>query len=149
MAQKTAKRRYISAILSAIGQPQRFVGIYHFIKRHKKSVQKILDTIIIIKCKLAFQGQARCQKSLVRQVLLIFRNCITRAILKLVADRESAVYSSVNEHFKGKPDAQRALLDNFLPRARLNRNNSIRTAHSIITTILQNGYSLHVVSTNH
>ena len=51
MAQKTAKRRYISAILSAIGQPQRFVGIYHFIKRHKKSVQNILDTIIIIKCK--------------------------------------------------------------------------------------------------
>ena len=42
MAQKTAKRRYISAILSAIGQPQRFVGIYHFIKRHKKKCPKYI-----------------------------------------------------------------------------------------------------------
>ena len=38
---------------------------------------------------------------------------ITRAILKLVAVRESAVYSDVNEYFEDKPDAERVLLDNF------------------------------------
>ena len=32
----------------------------------------------------------------------------------LVVVRESAVYSGVNEHFEGKPDAKRALLDNLL-----------------------------------
>ena len=44
---------------------------------------------------------------------ICFRSCITRAILKLAEDRETAVYLGVNEDLEGKPDAERALLDNF------------------------------------
>ena len=47
--------------------------------------------------------------------IYINKNCITKAILKLVAGRESAVYFGVNEDFEAKPDAKRALLDNFIP----------------------------------
>ena len=41
------------------------------------------------------------------------RNCITRAILRLVAVGETAAYSGVCEDFARKPDAKRALLDDF------------------------------------
>ena len=67
MAQKTAKRHYISAILSAIGQPQGLVWHIPIYKKAQKKVSKIYWT------------------------------------LKLL--------TSVNEHFEGNTDAQRALLD--------------------------------------
>lgn len=51
MAQKTAKRHYISAILSAIGQPQGLVWHIPIYKKAQKSVQNILDTKIINKRK--------------------------------------------------------------------------------------------------
>ena len=41
------------------------------------------------------------------------RNRITRAILKLLEVRETAVYSVVNEDFEDEADAERALLDRF------------------------------------
>ena len=40
-------------------------------------------------------------------------NCITRAILRLVAVGETATYLGVCEDFARKPDAKRALLDYF------------------------------------
>ena len=42
MAQKTAKRRYISAILSAIGQPQRLVWHIPLYKKAQKKVSKYI-----------------------------------------------------------------------------------------------------------
>ena len=42
MAQKTAKRRYISAILSAIGQPQRLVWHILLYKKAQKKCPKYI-----------------------------------------------------------------------------------------------------------
>ena len=47
-------------------------------------------------------------------------------MLKQDEDRKSGVYYSVNEHFEGKPDAERALLYSFY----LNENHS---PHAITT----------------
>ena len=56
------------------------------------------------------------------------RICITRAILKLLAVRESGVYLDVNEHFTNKADAKRALLDEFF-------NDLCTSPHSTFRTL--------------
>ena len=64
-----------------------------------------------------FESFNRTKKGAIQQVCwaaLFRRICITRAILKLLAGRKSAVYLGVNEHFTNKADAERALLGKFL-----------------------------------
>ena len=77
----------------------------------------LLSEFLNIRCYYFFPQKVTkkrgCPTSLLGN-LVFCGSCITIAILKLVADRESGVYSSVNEHFEVKPDAKRALLGNFL-----------------------------------
>ena len=64
MAQKTAKRRYISAILSAIGQSQGLVWHIPIYKKAQKKVSKIYWTLKLLTSEIDIDGKPYAKRAL-------------------------------------------------------------------------------------